>query len=446
MTAKLSSIFLANLKYHFFSLFPDGDFLTKKITWYLDFVDTSYQPKESDIIATFYIEPAEGISIEEAAGRVASESSVGTWTTLSLLPDRVKSLMAKAFEINGNLVKVAYPIELWEPGNVPQLLSGVAGNIFGMKAVKNLRLLDLELPSEYVKSFKGPEFGISGIRRFMKIEKRPILATVPKPKIGFDAEETARVAYEILSGGIDLLKDDENLTSLSFNKFEERVEKVFKTIEKVESETGEKKSYLVNITGTVKEMEKRAKIVHEHGGNYVMIDIITTGWSALQHMREIAGDYKLAIHAHRAMHAAFTRNKKHGISMFIVALLSRLIGVDQIHTGAIIGKLEGEKEEVLKINRFLRTDWFHIKPIFPVSSGGLHPGLLPRVLEINQTTNLVIQVGGGVMGHPDGPRAGAKATRDAIDAYIEGVSLEEKAKVSKELEAALRKWGSITPI
>ncbi len=420
--------------------------MNEKISWYLDFVDLNYEPKETDIIAKFYVEPNENISIEEAAGRVASESSVGTWTTLSMLPNRVKELMAKVFEMNGNTIRVAYPIELWEPGNIPQLLSGVAGNIFGMKAVKNLRLLEIQLPQEYVKNFEGPKYGIDGIRKFMQIKDRPILATVPKPKIGFDAEETAKVAYEILSGGIDLLKDDENLTSLKFNKFKDRVDKVFKTIEKVEDETGEKKSYLVNITGPVDVMEKRAKLVSDYGGNYIMIDIITVGWSALQYMRKIAGDLHLAIHAHRAMHASFTRNKKHGITMLVVAMLARLAGVDQIHTGAIVGKLEAEKGEVLNINRFLRSEWYQIKPIFPVSSGGLHPGLLPEVLTINDTVDLVIQVGGGVLGHPDGPRAGAKAVRDAIEAYLNDISLEEKAKVSRELKRALERWGHLKPV
>jgi len=414
--------------------------------WYLEFVDTAYEPSESDIIATFYVEPANGFTIEEAAGRVASESSVGTWTTLYYLPERVKRLMAKVFHFDGNIIKIAYSIDLWEPGNIPQLLSGVAGNIFGMKALKNLRLLDVELPKEYIKHFKGPGFGINGIRQRLKIFKRPITATVPKPKIGFDSDEYSKVSYEILSGGIDLIKDDENLTSLKFNKFEDRFTKVMKVIEKVENETGDKKGFLVNITGELETMKKRAKLVSEYGGIYVMIDIITVGWSALQTMREICQDLNLAIHAHRAMHAAFTRNPKHGITMKVVAKLARLIGVDQIHTGAIVGKLEGKKEDVLEINQFLRSEWEHIKPIFPVSSGGLHPGILPMVFEINNSLDLVIQVGGGVMGHPKGPKAGAKAVIDAINAYIDGKSLEEAAKESKELKEALEKWGTTKPM
>lgn len=418
--------------------------MPEKIEWYLDFVDYGYKPSKTDLIVTFYVEPAEGMSFEEVAGRVASESSVGTWTTLAELPDRIKSLMAKVYERNGNIIRVAYPLDLWEPHNIPQLLSGIAGNIFGMKAVKNLRLLDYEPPQSYIKPFRGPQYGIKGIRELLKVDKRPILATVPKPKIGFSAEEQAQIAYEIWTGGIDLLKDDENLSSLKFNKFEKRVELALKMREKVEAEIGERRSYLINITAETEEMKKRARFVADLNWEYVMIDIVTTGWAALQTLREVCEDLKLAIHAHRAMHATFTRNPKHGISMFAMAKTARLIGVDQIHTGTVVGKLEGPEEEVTQINEFLRKDWYHIKQAFPVSSGGLHPGLLPEILK-RFGSNLVIQVGGGVLGHPMGAQAGAKAVRQAIDAYLENKSLEEMATTNSELKAALNKWGYLSP-
>lgn len=422
-----------------------GDRMTKKIDWYMDFVDLEYTPEKNDLIVTYYVEPAEKISMEEAAGRVASESSVGTWTTLAELPDRIKRLMARVYKIDGNIVKIAYPLDLWEPNNVPQLMSGIAGNIFGMKAVKNLRLLDYEPPEEYVKHFKGPLYGIDGIRHFMKVGKRPLTATVPKPKIGWSAKEQAEVGYEIWTGGVDLLKDDENLSSLKFNKFEERVKEAFKLREKAEVETGERKGYLVNITAETNEMIKRAKLVSEYGGEFVMIDIVTTGWASLQTLREVCDDLKLAIHAHRAMHASFTRNPKHGISMYVLAKTARLVGVDEIHTGTVVGKLAGPLKEVEAINTFLRKEWYHIKKIFPVSSGGLHPGLLPDVLKMFGT-DLVIQVGGGVLGHPDGAKAGAKAVRDSIEAFLEGISLEEMAKKSNELRVALEKWGYLKPV
>ncbi|NYT16816.1 MAG: ribulose-bisphosphate carboxylase large subunit, partial [Methanomicrobiales archaeon] len=135
------------------------------IDWYMDFVDLRYEPEQDEIICLYYFEPAEGISREEAAGRIASESSTGTWTTLHTLPPRMRDLQATVFEIDGNYVKISYPLALWDEGNAPQLLSGIAGNIFGMKALLNLRLIDATLPAEYIRHFKGPHFGNEGIRK-----------------------------------------------------------------------------------------------------------------------------------------------------------------------------------------------------------------------------------------------------------------------------------------
>src|SRR3989344_7079623 len=121
----------------------------KKIEWYHNFIDKGYKPKKTDLRVLFYFEPAKKETKDDAIGNIASESSTGTWTTLFKIPKRMKNLMATAYKIDGNLVYVAYPIELWEMGNIPQLLSGIAGNIFGMKALKNLRLVDVLLPEEY---------------------------------------------------------------------------------------------------------------------------------------------------------------------------------------------------------------------------------------------------------------------------------------------------------
>src|SRR3989344_4725059 len=195
----------------------------KKIDWYDEFVDLSYKPKKTDLRVLFYFEPDKGISVKEAVGRIASESSTGTWTTLFTLPPRMNSLMETAYKIDGNLVHIAYPLELCEKGNMPQLLSGIAGNIFGMKALKNLRLVDVSLPQEYIKHFPGPNLGIQGLRKYFKVYDRPLTGAVPKPKVGFSAAEHAKIGFETWLGGFDLVKDDENLTTTSFNKFEDRI-------------------------------------------------------------------------------------------------------------------------------------------------------------------------------------------------------------------------------
>ncbi len=116
-------------------------------------------------------------------------------------------------------IKIAYPVELFEAGNMPCILSSIAGNIFGMKAVKNLRLEDISFPEKIVKSFKGPKFGINGVRKVLKVRKRPLVGTIIKPKVGLNPDKHAKVAYEAWVGGCDIVKDDENLTNQKFNPF-----------------------------------------------------------------------------------------------------------------------------------------------------------------------------------------------------------------------------------
>jgi ribulose-bisphosphate carboxylase large chain len=427
----------------------------KKVEWYTDFLDTRHGPAKDELVATFKVRPAKGFSMDEAAGRVASESSVGTWTTLTTLTKSVKEIMARAYKEEGAYVFVAYPMELFEPGNMPQILSSIAGNVFSMKALRSLRLVDVSWPEELVRSFRGPGFGISGVRRFMKVRSRPLTASVPKPKLGLTFTEHARHGYEAWLGGLDLLKDDENLTSQSFNPFEERAKETFRLRDRAEKETGERKSYLINVTGETNAMIKRARLVKDLGGEYIMIDVLTAGWAALQTLRETAGDLGLAIHAHRAFHAAFTRNPNQGMTMAVVAEACRLIGVDQLHIGTAIGKLEASRAEVKALQQkiaapsspasghLMAAEWHGMKPVFPVSSGGLHVGLVPEILRM-LGSDVVVQLGGGIWGHPSGGRAGAKALRDAIDASLEGRGLADAAERSPELRVALGKWGTST--
>lgn len=427
------------------------------IDWYMDFVDTTYRPEKDELVALFSFEPAAGITREEAAGRIASESSTGTWTTLHTLPERMKDLQATVFDIDGDYAYIAYPLDLWEEGNAAQLQSGIAGNIFGMKALRDLRLIDVSLPQEYIRHFQGPHFGMEGIRKMMGVHGRPLTGAVPKPKVGFSAKEHAEVAYETWMGGFDFAKDDENLTSTSFNRFEDRVREMTRMRDRAEEETGETKSALLNITADTETMKKRADLLAGSGWNYAMVDVVVAGTAAVSTMRDYCSDLGLAIHAHRAMHAAFTRNRKHGISMQFLAKLMRLIGVSQIHTGTAVGKLTGTKKEVALLADVLRErhvnavprvlldqDWGHIRSAFPVSSGGLHPGIVPDVLDI-YGCDLVLLVSGGIHGHPDGTRAGAIATMQAIEAWKEGVTLDERAKSSRELARALEKWGYLRP-
>ncbi len=395
---------------------------------YEDYVNLGYRPGKNDLVCEFSVEPDMGLSVREAAGRVAAESSTGTWVDVTTSNPYVNKISAKVFYIKGRIIRIAYPLELFEPDNVPQILSSIAGNIFGMKDIRNLRLEDVDLPPKIIKSFRGPEFGIHGVRKLLGVKKRPLLGTIIKPKLGLKTKDHAEVAYQAWVGGCDIVKDDENLSNQAFNPFRERVRETLKMRDKAERETGERKMYMPNVTAETGEMLKRAEFVKRQGGEYVMLDILTAGWSALQALRN--ANLGLVIHAHRAMHAAITRNKRHGISMLAIAKFARLIGVDQLHIGTVVGKMEGGKEEITEIegeierkiiqpdrnNHVLAENWLHIKPVFAVCSGGLAPVHVPRLVRM-LGRDIIIQMGGGIHGNPEGTEAGAREARKAVERF-----------------------------
>ncbi len=416
------------------------------------YVDLKYAPSKDDVVCLFYLEPNK-ITFEKACEHIASESSIGTWTDLTTLDPKTRDrLQARVFKIDrkAGIAHIAYPLELFELGNMPCVLSSVAGNIFGMRAVNNLRLLDISFPMKMVKSFRGPKFGIPGIRDLLRVYDRPLVGTIIKPKVGLGYKDHARVAYESWAGGMDIVKDDENLTSQTFNPFDKRIRETLRLRDKAEKETGEKKVYMANVTAEATEMLRRAEYVKSCGGEYVMVDILTCGFSGLQTLRE--ADLGLVIHAHRAGHAMLTRNKKHGMTMLTLAKIVRLIGLDQLHIGTIVGKMEGGAQEVIDIERsiqdsfiephdgVLKQEWYGVKPTFPVCSGGLHPGHVPAIMNY-LGKDIILQSGGGCHGHPDGTCSGATAMRQAVDAAVQGESLTDYAKSHKELKRAITTWG-----
>jgi len=270
-----------------------------------------------------------------------------------------------------------------------------------------------------------------------------VLATVPKPKVGLSTDAHVQITEDAWRGGVDLLKDDENLTDQPFNPFEERVERALEKAGELTEEAGEKKDYLVNVTAETEEMIRRVEFVHDQGGGFVMVDVVTAGWSSVQTVREHCEDIDLAIHAHRAMHAAFDRVEHHGVSMRVLAQVARLCGVDHIHTGtAGLGKLENEGTP--GINAWLGSDLYGMNDVLPVASGDLHPGVTDALINA-LGTDVAIQAGGGIHGHPDGTEAGARALRQSVDAAMADVPLAEYAEDHSELATALDKWGAETP-
>jgi|WetSurMetagenome_2_1015567.scaffolds.fasta_scaffold71533_3 ribulose-bisphosphate carboxylase large chain len=418
---------------------------------YDNFVNLRYRPKSTDVLCQFKVIPAKGYTFRDVCSIVAGESSIGTWTEVKTMnPSIGKNLTPKVYYLNEKQkrCRIAYPLELFELGNLPEIMSSIGGNIYGMKSAEGIRWEDVRIPEKMLKAFKGPKFGIEGVRKYLGVFNRPLIGTIVKPKVGLTSEEHAKVAYDSWIGGCDIVKDDENLTSQNFNQFQKRFKATIDACKKAEEQTGERKIYFINCTAEAEEMIRRIKFVEKHGGNYIMLDILTLGWGALQTARN---NTNLPIHAHRAGHAMFDRNPDQGMSMEVIAQLARMVGVDSLHIGTAFGKMSGSRDEVLHIEEEIESQsteqttknlsqkWHGVKPVFAVASGGVYPALVPKIMQF-MGKDVVLQAGGGIHGHPFGTEAGARAMRQAVDATLRKIPLKDYARTHVDLEVALKKW------
>jgi ribulose-bisphosphate carboxylase large chain len=386
-----------------------------------------------DLVAKYHVET--DLPIKKAAEAIAAEQSTGTWTEVRGADN---PLAARVIRAEGDLVEIGFPVELFEPGNIPQYLSVIAGNLFGLGSLKKVRLLDVDFPESLVRAHRGPMFGIEDARKILDVFDRPLVGTIVKPKVGLDPAGTAEVAAAAVRGGLDLVKDDETLTNQSFCPMVERVEAVMSALDRAEKDTGKKAFYAVNVTTGADQILERAEKAVDHGANMVMVDVLTAGFSALE---VLSRNVKVPVHVHRTMHGAMTRDKGHGISMVVIAKLVRMAGGTNLHTGSYLGKMAREIEENDLCRDALRNEWHGLKRVFPVASGGIYPATVHANLD-GYGIDCIVQAGGGVHGHPGGTTAGARAMVQAAEAWMKRVPLSEYAEDHKELETALKFWGS----
>jgi len=444
----------------------------------MGYYDPHYEPKDTDVLALFRVTPQPGVPPEEAAAAVAGESSTATWTVvwtdrLTYL-DRYRARAYRVEPVPGNpeqyFAWIAYDLALFEEGSIANLASSIVGNVFGFKALRALRLEDMRIPVAYLKTFKGAPHGIPVERDLLNKYGRPLLGCTVKPKLGLSGRNYGRVVFEALAGGLDFTKDDENINSQPFMRWRDRFLYAMEAVIKAEQVTGERKGHYMNVTApTMEEVYKRAEFAKEIGSVIIMADL-TMGYTALQSLSNWCHDNGMILHLHRASHATFTRQKDHGISFRVLAKWMRMLGVDHIHAGTAVGKLEGDPNLVQGYYTILREqhvqpdpvkgiffeqDWACLPAVFPVASGGIHAGQMHLLLDLFGD-DVVLQFGGGTIGHPMGIQAGATANRVALEAMVlarnegrdirrEGPEiLREAARHCKELAAALEVWKDVT--
>ncbi len=459
---------------------PPKDRWTAGVTPYaqMGYWDPDYEPRDTDVLTAFRITPQDGVDPIEAAAAVAGESSTATWTVV--WTDRLtpyEHYQAKAYRVDpvpGDpsqyIAYIAYDLDLFEEGSIANLSSSIIGNVFGFKALKALRLEDMRIPAHYVKTFQGPAHGIVMEREYLDKFGRPLLGATTKPKLGLSAKNYSRVVYEALRGGLDFTKDDENINSQPFMRWRDRYLFAMEAVMRASAATGEVKGHYMNITAaSMEEMYERAEFARDIGSVIVMVDL-TVGYTALQSMARWCRANGVILHLHRAGHSTYTRQKSHGMSFRVLAKWCRLIGVDHIHAGTVVGKLEGDPGNVRGYYDICRQpyntanpatglyfdqDWAALPGVMPVASGGIHAGQMHQLLH-HLGEDCVLQFGGGTIGHPLGIAAGATANRVAVEAMIQARNegrdfyregpdiLAGAAKGCPELDAALEVWKDIT--
>src|SRR5271169_6107294 len=399
-----------------------------------------YVPKPTDLLAAFRVTPQPGVPPEEAGAAVAGESSTATWTVV--WTDRLTAYdhyQGKCYRVDPvpgaegqYIAKIAYDLDLFEEGSIANLTSSIIGNVFGFKALRALRLEDMRIPAHYVKTFQGPPHGIVIEREYLDKFGRPLLGATVKPKLGLSAKNYGRVVFEALRGGLDFTKDDENINSQPFMRWRDRYLYSIEGVSRASALTGEVKGHYMNVTAaTMEEMYERAEFASELGSVIIMMDL-TVGYTAMQSMSKWARRNGVILHLHRAGHGTYTRQKTHGVSFRVIAKWCRLLGVDHIHAGTVVGKLEGDPATTQGFYDILRDDfipenlahgvyfdqeWCSMPGVMPVASGGIHAGQMHQLLH-HLGEDVILQFGGGTIGHPMGIRAGATANRVAVEAMI----------------------------
>lgn len=409
---------------------------------------------EKFVVATFMCRVGANADIVARAAGMAIEQTTGTWLdvpgeTSELMenhaarvigvhevPDITKPWSLKDKEERIFIMKLAFPWDNFGP-DFSTMFSAIPGNIGGA----NLKLLDIEMPKSFVSNFKGPKFGINGIREMLGVYDRPLVNNMIKPCAGATPEDGAKYCYEAALGGVDIIKDDELMAAdRPYSPLEKRVEYYMKALKKAEQETGEKKLFTVNITDRIEKLRDNALRAINAGANALMVNTFAVGLGATRMLAEDP-DINVPILGHGTGSGGYVDSPYYGMSIeLLMGKLKRLAGCDIINNCMPYGKLPAVKNKYLRLYQQAMAKLYDLKPILVNIVAGTHPGVVPQIME-DLGPEILIGAGGAAYGHPMGAVAGARALRQAIDATMKDISLREYAETHKELKVALDVWG-----
>lgn len=408
---------------------------------------------DDHIVATYLYQTATKVNIHKLAVALSEEQSSGTWVELPFESDVIRrrhvgrviaiwevpdyeDVIPEDAAVRSWVLQIAYPIHNFGP-QIPLMLTTVHGNI---SAAGKLKLIDLHFPRSYVAQFKGPKFGIEGIRELLGVPDRPLLHVMVKPSIGLTPEESAEAFYQAALGGADAVKDDELVVSHPWSHFVERVKQHGAAAKAVYDKTGHRTLYFVNITDRADRLVQNAYHAIEAGASALMVNYIVVGISALSILADDP-NINVPILAHLDFSGAIYGAPWSGVSShLILGKLPRLAGADVVVYPSPYGKFPLLASKHLRIAQALTDRFYDIRRAWPMPGGGVHPGMVPLLFK-DMGRDFMVGAGGAVHGHELGAAAGARALRQAIDASMQGISLTTAAQEHPELQAALSQWG-----
>lgn len=400
---------------------------------------------EEHIIATYYVESKDFL---KAAKAIAIGQSIGNpdvrndRETESLLKNHLAKIMdskSNLSSVQQGFVKIAYPLvnlDMEEDG-ITQLFAMLMGGQMDIDSIISCRLEKIEFPKRYLKIFKGPKIGMDEIIKRTKAKGRPLLGGIVKPKTGITPNQLKAMCVELVEGGVDFIKEDEILGNPKICTFNDRIELVSNAVNDAADDQGKEVFYAPCINADYPYFIERARKAEEVGAKAVHINF----WAGLPAYKVLRDqDFNLAIHFQKSGDKILTSvHHPYSIKWSVLTELARLMGSDFIHAGMWGGYLSDSKKDLTEVMTSLRQKSDFKKTVAALSCGS-HPGLVNTTVK-NFGTDLMMNVGGAIQGHPSGTIAGAKAMRQAMEATMRNIPVREHMKHKPELKAAVEKWG-----
>ena len=409
------------------------------------------------VIATYAIETS--LALERAAEVLAGEQSTGTFVRVARETDDLRARFAAqvvdvtevpltgASPLPGAvgdpaqrrraILRLSFPLDNFGP-SIPHLQAAVAGNLFEIKELAAVKLLDLDLPPAFAERYQGPGFGLAGTRALVGRETGALIGTIVKPSIGLSPDDLADVVEELVTAGVDFIKDDELQGNAPHSPLAARVAAVMPVLRRHADRTGRMPMYAFNITDDIHLLEANHDLVVAAGGTCVMACINMIGLAGLAHLSRFA---RVPIHGHRAMFGAISRSEQVGFAFRAWQKLARLSGADHLHTNGISNKFYESDEQVLAAIADVRTPLEGIGDTVPVLSSGQWAGLAHATRRAVGSSDLLVLAGGGIHGHPDGPAGGVASMRDAWESAERGEDVEDVLRRSPALQRAVEQFG-----